>query len=72
MVVDGTDGQSDACLVLTIPIDRCSLQLGDITDLQYFLYKEDTARIAALGVTSHSFSYVSAERVNSRPATYVD
>ncbi|KAI3621240.1 glycoside hydrolase family 1 protein [Moniliophthora roreri] len=29
---------------------------GDITDLQYFLYKEDTARVAALGVNAHSFS----------------
>ncbi|KAK0436821.1 glycoside hydrolase superfamily [Desarmillaria tabescens] len=29
---------------------------GDIVDLQYFLYKEDVQRIAALGVTAHSFS----------------
>ncbi|KAL0577531.1 hypothetical protein V5O48_004472 [Marasmius crinis-equi] len=29
---------------------------GDIVDLQYFLYKEDTARVAALGVNAHSFS----------------
>ncbi|KAL0578183.1 hypothetical protein V5O48_003814 [Marasmius crinis-equi] len=29
---------------------------GDISDLQYFLYKEDTARVAALGVNAHSFS----------------
>ncbi|KAF5340463.1 hypothetical protein D9758_013571 [Tetrapyrgos nigripes] len=29
---------------------------GDITDLQYFLYKEDVARVAALGVNAHSFS----------------
>ena len=30
----------------------------DVVDLQYFLYKEDVQRIAALGVTAHSFSYV--------------
>ncbi|THG93804.1 hypothetical protein EW145_g8275, partial [Phellinidium pouzarii] len=29
---------------------------GDIVDLQYFLYKNDTARTAALGVNAHSFS----------------
>ncbi|KAK0199715.1 glycoside hydrolase superfamily [Desarmillaria ectypa] len=29
---------------------------GDIVDLHYFLYKEDIERIAALGVTAHSFS----------------
>ncbi|CAK5274161.1 unnamed protein product [Mycena citricolor] len=29
---------------------------GDIVDLQYFLYKEDVVRIAALGITAHSFS----------------
>ncbi|KAG7441447.1 glycoside hydrolase [Guyanagaster necrorhizus] len=29
---------------------------GDVVDLQYFLYKEDVQRIAALGVTAHSFS----------------
>ncbi|KAG7088776.1 hypothetical protein E1B28_012742 [Marasmius oreades] len=29
---------------------------GDITDLQYFLYKEDTARVTPLGVNAHSFS----------------
>ncbi|KAF8915723.1 glycoside hydrolase superfamily [Mucidula mucida] len=29
---------------------------GDITDLQYFLYKKDVERIAALAVTAHSFS----------------
>ncbi|KAK7054366.1 hypothetical protein VNI00_003560 [Paramarasmius palmivorus] len=29
---------------------------ADIADLQYFLYKEDTARVAALGVNAHSFS----------------
>ncbi|KAF5340461.1 hypothetical protein D9758_013573 [Tetrapyrgos nigripes] len=26
---------------------------GDITDLQYFLYKEDVARVAALGINAH-------------------
>ncbi|SJL09047.1 uncharacterized protein ARMOST_12423 [Armillaria ostoyae] len=29
---------------------------GDVVDLHYFLYKEDVQRIAALGVTAHSFS----------------
>lgn len=29
---------------------------GDIVDLQYLLYKEDTARVAALGINAHSFS----------------
>ncbi|TFK70266.1 glycoside hydrolase [Pluteus cervinus] len=29
---------------------------GDVVDLHYFLYKEDVARIAALGVNAHSFS----------------
>ncbi|KAK0440253.1 glycoside hydrolase superfamily [Armillaria borealis] len=29
---------------------------GDVVDLQYFLYKEDVERSAALGVTAHSFS----------------
>ncbi|EMD35185.1 glycoside hydrolase family 1 protein [Gelatoporia subvermispora B] len=29
---------------------------GDIVDLHYFLYKNDTARAAALGLTAHSFS----------------
>ncbi|THU85114.1 glycoside hydrolase [Dendrothele bispora CBS 962.96] len=29
---------------------------ADIVDLQYFLYKEDVARVAALGVNAHSFS----------------
>ncbi|TFK32364.1 glycoside hydrolase superfamily [Crucibulum laeve] len=29
---------------------------GDIVDLQYFLYKEDVARVAALGVNAHSLS----------------
>ncbi|KAF8125992.1 glycoside hydrolase family 1 protein [Boletus edulis] len=29
---------------------------ADITDLQYYLYKEDAARVAAIGVTAHSFS----------------
>lgn len=27
-------------------------------DLQYFLYKEDVARVAALGINAHSFSWV--------------
>ena len=31
---------------------------GDIVDLQYLLYKNDTARVAALGFNTHSFSYV--------------
>ncbi|THU93327.1 glycoside hydrolase [Dendrothele bispora CBS 962.96] len=29
---------------------------ADIADLQYYLYKEDVARVAALGVKAHSFS----------------
>ncbi|EIW84621.1 glycoside hydrolase family 1 protein [Coniophora puteana RWD-64-598 SS2] len=29
---------------------------ADIADLQYYLYKEDVARAAAMGVTAHSFS----------------
>ncbi|KAJ7251123.1 glycoside hydrolase family 1 protein [Mycena haematopus] len=29
---------------------------ADIVDLQYFLYKEDVVRVAALGVNAHSFS----------------
>ncbi|KAL5522617.1 hypothetical protein ACEPAG_8634 [Sanghuangporus baumii] len=29
---------------------------GDVTDLQYLLYKEDTARTVALGLNAHSFS----------------
>ncbi|KAJ3887623.1 glycoside hydrolase superfamily [Lentinula edodes] len=29
---------------------------ADVVDLHYYLYKEDVARIAALGVNSHSFS----------------
>ncbi|KAF7303850.1 Glycoside hydrolase family 1 protein [Mycena indigotica] len=29
---------------------------GDVVDLQYFLYKEDVLRVAALGVNAHSFS----------------
>ncbi|KAL5480917.1 hypothetical protein ACEPAI_9858 [Sanghuangporus weigelae] len=29
---------------------------GDIVDLQYLLYKNDTARVAALGLSAHSFS----------------
>ncbi|KAI5123222.1 hypothetical protein M0805_001311 [Coniferiporia weirii] len=29
---------------------------GDVVDLQYYLYKSDTARSAALGVNAHSFS----------------
>ncbi len=42
---------------------------GDIVDLQYFLYKEDTARVAALGVTDHSFSSVEVELV---PTDYAE
>jgi len=34
---------------------RC-VSLGDVIDLQYFLYKEDIARVAALGVNAHSLS----------------
>ena len=30
---------------------------GDILALQYLLYKDDTARTAALGINAHSFSY---------------
>ncbi|KAE9384716.1 glycoside hydrolase, partial [Gymnopus androsaceus JB14] len=30
--------------------------LADVVDLHYYLYKEDIARIAALGVNAHSFS----------------
>ncbi len=30
---------------------------ADVVDLHYFLYKEDIQRVAALGVTAHSFSY---------------
>ncbi|KAF8066627.1 glycoside hydrolase superfamily [Lyophyllum atratum] len=29
---------------------------GDIVDLQYYLYKEDVARVAAIGINAHSFS----------------
>ncbi|KAJ7182822.1 glycoside hydrolase superfamily [Mycena crocata] len=29
---------------------------GDVVDLQYYLYKEDVLRVAALGVNAHSFS----------------
>ncbi|KAF9466011.1 glycoside hydrolase family 1 protein [Collybia nuda] len=29
---------------------------GDVVDLQYYLYKEDVARVAALGINAHSFS----------------
>ncbi|KAF8126006.1 hypothetical protein EV363DRAFT_1349501 [Boletus edulis] len=29
---------------------------ADITDLHYYLYKEDAARVAAIGVTAQSFS----------------
>ncbi|KAJ7251120.1 glycoside hydrolase superfamily [Mycena haematopus] len=29
---------------------------ADVVDLQYFLYKEDVLRVAALGVNAHSFS----------------
>ncbi|KAK0186406.1 glycoside hydrolase superfamily [Armillaria mellea] len=29
---------------------------ADVVDLQYFLYKEDVERVAALGVNAHSFS----------------
>ncbi|KDR79471.1 hypothetical protein GALMADRAFT_223675 [Galerina marginata CBS 339.88] len=29
---------------------------GDVVDLHYLLYKEDVARVAALGVNAHSFS----------------
>ncbi|KAL1669334.1 glycoside hydrolase superfamily [Schizophyllum commune] len=29
---------------------------GDVVDLYYYLYKEDVARIAALGLNTHSFS----------------
>ncbi|KAJ3734056.1 glycoside hydrolase superfamily [Lentinula guzmanii] len=29
---------------------------ADVVDLHYYLYKEDVARIAALGINSHSFS----------------
>ncbi|OAX38185.1 glycoside hydrolase family 1 protein [Rhizopogon vinicolor AM-OR11-026] len=29
---------------------------ADVTDLQYYLYKEDAARAAAIGITAHSFS----------------
>ena len=32
--------------------------LGDVVDLQYYLYKEDIARVAALGFNAHSFSSV--------------
>ncbi|KAG6916307.1 hypothetical protein DXG01_007464 [Tephrocybe rancida] len=35
---------------------------GDVVDLQYYLYKEDVARVAALGFNAHSFS-VSWSRV---------
>ena len=31
---------------------------GDIADLQYLLYEDDTARTAALGMNAHSFSLV--------------
>lgn len=34
------------------------MALADVVDLQYYMYKEDVARIAALGVNAHSFSYV--------------
>ncbi|KAJ3565484.1 hypothetical protein NP233_g7603 [Leucocoprinus birnbaumii] len=29
---------------------------GDVVDLQYFLYKEDVARVAAIGLNAHSLS----------------
>ncbi|CAA7270536.1 unnamed protein product [Cyclocybe aegerita] len=29
---------------------------GDVVDLQYYLYKQDVARVAAIGVNAHSFS----------------
>ncbi|KAF8188980.1 glycoside hydrolase superfamily [Pholiota molesta] len=29
---------------------------GDVVDLQYYLYKEDVARVAAIGLNAHSFS----------------
>ncbi|KAG6865430.1 hypothetical protein C0991_002668 [Blastosporella zonata] len=29
---------------------------ADVVDLQYYLYKEDVARVAALGINAHSFS----------------
>ncbi|KAF9471973.1 glycoside hydrolase family 1 protein [Pholiota conissans] len=29
---------------------------GDVIDLQYYLYKEDIARVAAIGLNAHSFS----------------
>ncbi|KAH7909566.1 glycoside hydrolase family 1 protein [Hygrophoropsis aurantiaca] len=29
---------------------------ADVTDLNYYLYKEDAARAAAIGITAHSFS----------------
>lgn len=29
---------------------------GDVVDLQYFLYKEDAARVAAIGLNAHSLS----------------
>jgi hypothetical protein len=31
--------------------------VADVVDLHYFLYKVDVARIAALGMNAHSFSY---------------
>jgi hypothetical protein len=29
--------------------------IGDVAGLQYYLYKEDTARIAEIGANAHSF-----------------
>lgn len=37
-------------------LEKASFFIADVVDLQYFLYKEDVARVAALGVNAHSFS----------------
>lgn len=58
-VLDGTNGKlavfnRGAVVVILF----ASMTPGDVVDLQYFLYKEDVARVAAIGLNAHSFSCV--------------
>lgn len=56
-------GQMVTDAAIEIKLLHLRLFIGDISDLQYYLYKEDTARIAALGVNAHSFSSVNDSEV---------
>lgn len=46
--------------------------MADITDLNYYLYKEEAARVAAIGVTAHSFSGNSGMVAEPKDGVYLD